>query len=543
MTFLCIKYSGLKFYYVFETNDFIFIPMKEVEDQEKNRLLVEEIFSCNYDQNSHFYVLLKEPVEWDLTIEDFSEENLYKFKLLESILNLLFSNSLKRDCIFLLKKEDSVYNVKKIFQNLSKGVVEKNPPLLWNHKIIINYLREIIDVAFDKFSSIVKKEDFALRYAFCVDMYLRGKFGDNRLRYISDLWISLEILSVITIMHILHSHELFEVENFFEELKKIVEDYSSKILKDKVDCWKEMRDKFPEHMKNKINKFLPIFQKCVKVAKEYLNINDIKVIFKKETEFKGSTEYQKYLDTIRVFKEYQDKITIKNVIDKFYEYRNKLFHGGKISDKWTLKSDRIKANFIKILEQLFFKVLGLNMIFFYQVGYPHQKIFEIPSNEGELLNLGSLSRSVSLYIYKQNIEPLIEDYKSPFNDLKIAIKNYIEKQSEYDSLRSRLNSSVDQLLVFLNNHHPVQLIVDGKNYDHSIDYRDIKEKTIILKFGSGSSIYEVIFDKKQVVIKNKDNTNITTIFCGMFDDDKIRHGISMIVPFLINPPYLSIEFN
>lgn len=539
MTFLCIKYSGLKFHYIFETIDFIFIPMKEVEDQEKNRLIVEEIFSCNYDQNSHFYVLLKETFECDFSIEDFSEKKLNKFKLLESIFNLLFSNYLKRDCILLLKKEDSAYIVKKIFKSLSKNIVEKNTPLLWSHKIIINYLQEIIDAAFEKFNSIAKKEEFALNYGFCIDMYLRGKFGDNRLRYISDLWISLEVLSVNVIRHILHSHETFKVENFFKELQDIVERYSSKIDKEEVDCWEKMKDKFPEYMKNKINNYLPIFQKCLKVAEEYLNVNDIKVPFKKETEFNDPSEYNQYLDKIRAFKEYQDKITIKNVISKFFGYRNKLFHGGKISEKWTLKSDRIKANFIKILEQILFKALGLDMIYFYQMGYPHQRIFEIP----KLSDLRNQTQSVLNYVYEQNIEPLIEDYRSQFNDLEIAIENYIEKPNEYDSLKDRLNSSIDQILLFLNNHHPVQLIVDGKNYDHSINYQDIKETIITLEFGTGSNIYEVIFDKKQVLIKNKDNANITIMFCGMFDDDKMRHGLTMTLPFLINPPYLSIEFN
>jgi len=129
------------------------------------------------------------------------------------------------------------------------------------------------------------------------------------------------------------------------------------------------KDKFPDHMKNKINNFLPIFQKCVMVADEYLDINDIKVKFKRETVFKDSAEYQKYINTIRDFKDYQDKLTIKNIIDNFYTYRNKLFHSGKISDKWTLKTDRYDANFIKIVEQLFFRSLGLDMIYFYQMGY------------------------------------------------------------------------------------------------------------------------------------------------------------------------------
>jgi len=129
MTSLCIKYSGLKFNYIFETDDFVFIPMKELEDSEKDRLELEEIFSCEYDKSSNFYVLLKEPDEHNFTLEKFSEKQLYQFKLLESILNLLFSNYLKRDCIFVLEKKDSVFKVIKLFKKkvfISKLLMRSN---------------------------------------------------------------------------------------------------------------------------------------------------------------------------------------------------------------------------------------------------------------------------------------------------------------------------------------------------------------------------------------------------------------------------------
>lgn len=541
MSYLCIKYSGLRFYYIFETEDFIFIPARELNDKEKNRLWFEEIFSCQYDKDSNFYVFLKDPDEYNFTIDDFSEENLYKFKLLESILKLLFSNSLKRDYIFILEREDSEYTIKKIFNSLSKEMTEKKPPLLWKDDIIIKYLQELIDTGLDKLRSIDQKEDFALRYSFCVDMYLRGKFEENRLRFISDLWISLEVLSVITISHILYSHEKFEVDNFYEELKKIVEEYSSKISNDDIDCWEKMKDKFPDHMKNKINRFLPIFQKCVKVAEEYININDIKVKYKTEEEFNNFTEYQKYINAIKDFKDYQEKITIKNTFDKFYKYRNKLFHGGKISDKWSLKSDRYEANFIKILEQLLFRVLGLNMVYFYQMGYPYQRIFGIPKEEGKMMDLGKISQETRIYIHKNCIEPHITDFKVQFNDLEIAKKNYIDKKHKIEPLRRQLNSYVDKVHAFLEETHPV--LFNEINYDHSINYQIINDRNIKLTFSPNSGIYGIIYDKKQVMIKNQDNTNISAAFIGMFDDADIRHGINIIVPFLINPPYISFEFN
>ena len=529
MKFLCIKYSGLRFYFIFETKDFVFIPVKEVEDKEKDTLDIEEIFSCSFDKNSSFYVLLKDPVDFDLTIEDFSEDNLYKFKLLEAILNLIFSNYLNRECIFILERSDSECVVKKFFKKLSKEVIENNPTLLWKNNIILKYLQELIDAGFDKFRSIGESKDFAMRYSFCINMYLRGKFGENRLRINSDLWISLEILSVITISHILHSHELFKVDNFYEELKEIIKDYSSRISKENIDCWGEMKDKFPEHIKNKINRYLPIIQKCLKVAEEYVDINDIKVKLKDN------------LEGIKEFKDYQDSITIKKIIKKLYQFRNDLFHSGKISDRWTLESDRYEANFIKILEQLFFKVLDIDMIYFYQMGYPHQKIFGFPNEEMDLLNL---SNKVWNYIHTHYIIPKKKDFKIQFNDLEIARENYIDNKHKLDPLRTQLNSYLNKIFEFLNDTHPVELVVDGTSIDHSMNYKDIDDHNILLTLSQSSGIYGIIYNKKRVVIKNRDNANIITKFVGMFNEDDIRYGHSiLVVPFLINPPYISFEFN
>ena len=59
MNFLCVKYSGLKFNYIFETNDFIFFPKDKMERENINNVLIDEFFSCKYDESAHFYVLCK----------------------------------------------------------------------------------------------------------------------------------------------------------------------------------------------------------------------------------------------------------------------------------------------------------------------------------------------------------------------------------------------------------------------------------------------------------------------------------------------------
>ncbi|GAH57970.1 unnamed protein product, partial [marine sediment metagenome] len=57
-------------------------------------------------------------------------------------------------------------------------------------------------------------------------------------------------------------------------------------------------------------------------------------------------------------------------------------------------------------------------------------------------------------------------------------------------------------------------------------------------------IMHFVYDKRQVAIENRDNTDISSVFIGMFDDNDVRHETAFIsVPFKINPPYISFRFN
>jgi len=132
----------------------------------------------------------------------------------------------------------------------------------------------------------------------------------------------------------------------------------------------------------------------------------------------------------------------------------------------------------------------------------------------------------------------------PFEDLQeLARENYIDKKHELYPLRAQLNSFVNEVLAFLKDNHPVQLVIDGIKHNHSMNYQDIKDRTIQLIFEHSSGILGAIYNKKRVMIKNQDITNITTVIVGMFDDENIGNGMSFVVPFFINPPYISFEFN
>lgn len=163
MNYLCARYSGLKFYYIFETKDFIFIPEKIIDDEEKKSLDIVEIFSCKHEKNSKFYVLLKESQNLEYTLDNFSEGNFYKFKLLESFLTLLYSNYVKRESIFILEKLNSDYKVQKLFNVITRSQTEENlwkkrssvGSLLWDGYLIIYYLQELINKSFNTLYTIL----------------------------------------------------------------------------------------------------------------------------------------------------------------------------------------------------------------------------------------------------------------------------------------------------------------------------------------------------------------------------------------------------
>jgi len=560
-------YSGLKFYYTFETEDFIFIPVEIINEEEKKSVDIVEIFSCRYEKNSKFYVLLKEAQDSEYKLEKFSEESFFKFKLLESFFTLVFSNYVKREGIFIIEKINSDYTVQKLFNKITRALTEENlwkersgiESLLWDGTIIIYYLQELIDKIFNTLSSILNKEDFAMRYAFSIDMYLRGKFGENEMRYLSDLWVSLEVLASITISHIIHNHDYFktknkkveiegEMINFFKELKDVVKTFSSRLNLEDIDCWPKMKNigvenKFAEHMSNKINKHLPIFQKCVKVAEEYLSIDDVKVNLRKEEDYDDPTKYQEYLTAVKDFKEYQDNMTIKRILDFFSTNRNRLFHGGVVDAKWSLEFDRYKASFVKILEQLFFRVLGLTTLQFYQMGYPYQKIFPIPNEDGTEFDLSKISRTTWNYVDDHHIVPFLDDFADPYDrSAKTrAIEKIIDKYQYLESLRNKLNSSSEIVAEFLNKSHSGKVIFKESTFNNEIIFDNFDDGRIRLKFGSDSGVYGVIYNKNPVKVTNLNDDIISSTFMGRMDDDNVR-GLGPLVPFITNPPYICFVF-
>jgi len=550
MSFLCLKYSGLKFNFIFETNEFIFIPEKDFNNTEEDFISLEDFFALEYEKNSNFYVLSKIPNHFNLSLLKFSEEVLYRFKFLEAIIALLFSNFPRRKLIFILNKGEMEYKIKKVFKKVPDKTQYYSKSLIWKNKIIVNPLIIIIEDAFKKLEEIdkihpddpEKKKDFALRYYFCIDMYLRGKFGENLLRTISDLWISLEVLSTITISRILHPHEFFKVKGFYSKLKKVVKAFSSLISEDKIDCWNKLKGDFPEHMVNKINNYLPINQKIPTLSKNYLSDDDIKVKLPQKENFQEDTKYQEYLEASKEFRKYQEKITVEKIIKFFYNLRNKLFHSGKLNKNWSIEFDRYESNFIKILEQLFIKILDIKNVIFYQFGYPSQKILINLENKKSIKDFSKYYHSQIMFIRNHYILPL--EGISGINYPKIK-RHYIDRRKDLFSLRIQLNNRSEEINVFIKGTHIVEIKYKDNKFHCSLNLQDIKSKRFLFflakECNDFNGIYNLMQNFRDVIIKIKAKEKIKVKFQGIFNDlpDFVRGGVNS--PLFMNPDYISFK--
>ena len=94
MNFICIKYSGLKFNYIFETNDFIFIPKDNMNRRDLNNVLIDGFFSCKYDESAQFYILCKKQIDFNPNFDDISDDLLYEFRFIEAIMVYCFQTVL-----------------------------------------------------------------------------------------------------------------------------------------------------------------------------------------------------------------------------------------------------------------------------------------------------------------------------------------------------------------------------------------------------------------------------------------------------------------
>ncbi len=145
MKFICIKYSGLKFNYPFETKNFIFILDEKMVNVDLREIKIEDFFSCKYDKSAHFYVLAKESMSSLPSLDDLSDELLHNFKFLKAIIGLLFSNRIIKKYIIFLEKKKGKYEILRIFKNLSNEKYEMNPTLIFNNYIITERLKNIIN--------------------------------------------------------------------------------------------------------------------------------------------------------------------------------------------------------------------------------------------------------------------------------------------------------------------------------------------------------------------------------------------------------------
>ncbi len=164
--------------------------------------------------------------------------------------------------------------------------------------------------------------------------------------------------------------------NYVDDIQDSVKSKVLEIIpEDEVRCWSKLKERFADHIKHKINTHLPIRQKVIKVAEEYLDIEDIKTSFKSPDEFKNPNDYEIYEEKFKDFRHFQDNLSLKNIIDNFNAYRNAIFHGGGLPERDNI-FERQKDYFCLLIEQLFFKILNLDLVKFKSWGYFNQSSYK-----------------------------------------------------------------------------------------------------------------------------------------------------------------------
>ncbi|MBN1802557.1 MAG: hypothetical protein JW891_13680 [Candidatus Lokiarchaeota archaeon] len=285
-------------------------------------------------------------------------------------------------------------------------------------------------------------------------------------------------------------------------------------------------------------------QKCLKLVEEYLDVNNIKVNELEKSYFRQDKDYRKYLKKSREFREYQKNLGLKKVVDSFYDYRNRLFHGGSVSEQWTLEFDRQRANFIKIIEQLFFKILDINSISFYQVEYPHQRIFGVPNQQEEPIDLKNYIQKENEYTYEHYYKMLDSTSRYP-TKLELIKTNHSELIQNYDALKEKLNTSFGLVEEFLQNSHPTCFFLKEAQPIHDINYQLITRERVDLEFPNSSKMIRYAYNEVfPFQVQNTDNESILTEFKGKFnqEDIRLRPTDAFFIVFQINPPYISFEF-
>lgn len=545
MNFLCVKYSGLKFNYIFETNDFIFIPKDLMEGRNLNMVMIDEFFSCRYDESAQFFVLCKKIIDINTTIEDITDDMLFKFRLLESIIGLLFSNRLIEDSIIIFKKENERYETLKIFKNIYREKYEINPILIWKNYILTVRLKDILNDAFSMIESISDPKAFLLKYFFCIDMYLKGKYSDQILTTISHLWISLEVLATITIIHVLKSDKNLFPPNYVDNIKGVVESCAMQIPEDEITCWDKLKEGFVNHIKNKINTLLPIGQKVVKIAEEYLNIQDIRSPFKSPEDFNHPEEYITYMEKIRDFKHFQDNLTLKKIVNNFSDYRNALFHGGGLPDMDGI-FERQKNYFCLLIERLFFKVLRLNLVKFHKWGYFKQYLWtDIGTVEASDYFSNYTHYSIN-YILETYMRPLNPEFRLSYEEMRDqVINNFYNNREDLFFLIDELNQKIDRINTILREHIELSFINNETALNVEFELERIKGRELSFIISSEPSVFSQLFtafmEKKECMVENTIDEDILIRFKGFIEYAEYKNRTETQLEFIIKPEYISFD--
>lgn len=501
-----MRYKGLKFDNVFQSDDFVFMPALLPEVITEGIPIYNDFHSCKYDGVAEFYVLLISQEDENLE----AEQQLSRFKFLEGILMFLFSNKITRISLFTLQIQNNEITLKKVIKYPQFESEDEHPPLKWKNIILLDFLKQILNNCFNKFKEIPANQvDFAEEFYFSIEMYLRGKHSEEAINIITSLWISLEIFSTISIIYLFNTDSNLIKSGLGKYKKCILKLAPYFIKKEESDCWEPLKENYYDHIVNKITPHLPIKQKIKLLVNEKLENDNISLPV---------------------------SITYDYLINYFYVNRNNVVHNGKLPKIEGIELNRKQALFSMLIERLIVKILGFQKMVFYQIG-DHQYL--LMKFEGDVKeHFGYYSGPITTYIYTK-LFPFssFEEWETEeYIDQDIKIRNYFnEINTKYRSYIIKLNEINSTIRDLFSSNINLEISLEGTRETFSVQFEEflegkLKFKNLENEERSFFKYTNAMIEEIKVRFQSIENSNFTIAFSGYIKKIKREHLIVKLVP-------------
>lgn len=259
-------------------------------------------------------------------------------------------------------------------------------------------------------------------------------------------------------------------------------------------------------------------------------------------EFDNLEDYEIYEEKIRDFRQFQDNLTLKLIIDKFNDHRNALFHGGGLPEMDGI-FERQKDYFCLLIERLFFKVLSLDLVKFHKWGYLNQYIWIEIGEVTESDYLSKYSSCTYTYLIEAYMNPLNREYRLTFDEIKDqVINNFYNQREDIFYLIDELNQKHDIINLLLRN--PIELSFINNEAVLSVEFEldGINGRELSFIISSESSVFSQLFtifmEKKECIVEKTIEEDLLIRFKGFIEYAEYINRTDTQLEFIIKSEYI-----